>query len=113
MERAGKVWEKWRRGVWSGVVEAGEEGKRGVVEHSPFVVGLEIAGGAGFEVVRQFGGGFKLGHGVEFFEGGGKRIGEAPERTRLKIWILRRKIQIVDAAGEMFGTSSSPSTKAW
>ena len=22
-----EVWEKWRRGVWSGVVEAGEEGK--------------------------------------------------------------------------------------
>ena len=34
-----EVWEKWRRGVWSGVVEAGEEWKRGVLEHSPFVVG--------------------------------------------------------------------------
>ena len=98
-----EVWEKWRRGVWSGVVEAGEEWKRGVLEHSPFVVGLEIAGGAGFEVVRQFGGGFKLGHGVEFFEGGSKRIRKAPERARLKLWILRLEIEIMHAAGKMFG----------
>ena len=69
----------------------------------PFCGWLEIAGGAGFEVVRQFGGGFKLGHGVEFFEGGSKRVRKAPERARLKLWILRLEIEIMHTAGEMFG----------
>ena len=86
-----------------GGIGAGDEWKRGVLEHSPFVDGLEGAGGAGFEIARQFGGGFKLGHGVEFLEGGGKRIGKAPERAGLKLFVLRLEVQIMDAPGEMFG----------
>ena len=107
----------WERGTTSGgsvgEVETGcvewscrggeRNGKGELCWHSPFVVGLEIAGGAGFEVARQFGGGFKLGHGVEFFEGGSKRIRKAPEGARLKLWILRLEIEIMHAAGKMFG----------
>ncbi len=59
--------------VETGCVEWSCRGGRGMEKGSfgalPFCGWLEIAGGAGFEVVRQFGGGFELGHGVEFFEG--------------------------------------------
>ena len=55
------------------------------------------------EVARQSGGGPELWNGVEFFESGGERVGKAPERSRLKLFVLGLEIQVMNTAGEMFG----------
>ena len=55
------------------------------------------------EVAGQSRGGLELRNGVEFLESGGEGVGEAPERSGLKLFLLGFKIQIMDTAGEMFG----------
>jgi len=76
--------------------------KRGVLKTPPSCE-LEIAGGARLEVAGQSRSSLELRNGVEFFESGSEGVGEAPERSRLKLFVLGFEIQIVDTAGEMFG----------
>ena len=64
---------------------------------------LEITRGARLEVAGQSSSGLELRNGVEFLKSGGEGVGEAPERSRLKLFVLGFKIQIMDTAGEMFG----------
>ncbi len=94
-----------KAGALEGVALSEEEmgtGEKGSVEDSPSCE-LEIARGARLEVAGESSGRLELRNGVEFFESGSEGVGEAPERSRLKLFVLGFEIQIVDTAGEMFG----------
>jgi hypothetical protein len=65
-----------------------------------------------FKEFTQLRCGPELRDGLQFFECGGKRIRETPDRPRPEFFVLRFEVEIMHGAGECLGASSLPSTNA-